>query len=182
MSEERIRFTFNPEKALEALVWVARQWSDISFYYMVKVLYYADKEHLNRFGRPILGDRYIAMEHGPVPSVVYDMLGRDSFLEPDLIAKIEASLEFGTGRPPTLRAKRDADMRFFSRTDIECLQNAVSRFSRMTVSRLRALTHQEAAYAAATLNGELDYALMVEGPDRDRRLADIRETARAVAI
>ena len=56
MSEERIRFTFNPEKALEALVWVARQWSDISFYYMVKVLYYADKEHLNRFGRPILGD------------------------------------------------------------------------------------------------------------------------------
>jgi hypothetical protein len=73
-------------------------------------------------------------------------------------------------------------MRFFSRTDIECLQNAVSRFSRMTVSRLRALTHQEAAYAAATLNGEMDYALMVEGPDRDRRLADIRETARAVAI
>src|ERR1700732_2870772 len=131
MSEERIRFTCNPEKALEALVWVARQWSDISFYYMVKVLYYADKEHLNRFGRPILGDRYIAMEHGPVPSVVYDMLSRDSFLEPDLIAKIEASLEFGSGRPPTVRAKRPADLRLFSRTDLECLRNSASRYGSM---------------------------------------------------
>jgi len=182
MSEARIRFAFNPEKALEVLVWIAGKWPDISFYYMVKVLYYADKEYLNRFGRPILGDRYIAMEHGPVPSVVYDMLGRDSFLEPDLIAKVEASLESALGRPPTVRAKRDADTRLLSRTDIECLQNAVSQISGMPISQLRTLTHQEAAYAAATLNGEMDYALMLEGPDRDRRLADIRETAGAVAI
>src|SRR3954464_11281774 len=32
----RIRFAFNPEKAVEVLVWIARQWPDISFYYMVK--------------------------------------------------------------------------------------------------------------------------------------------------
>lgn len=38
MSEERIRFTFNPEKALEALVWIVRQWPDIGFYYMIKGL------------------------------------------------------------------------------------------------------------------------------------------------
>src|SRR3954465_16031103 len=126
-----IRFNFNPEKALEALVWIAARDPGITFYYIVKVLYYADKLHLNRFGRPILGDRYIAMEHGPVPSVVYDMLGRDRFLDPDLIARVEAGLEFGSGRPPTVRAKRDANTQVLSRTDIECLQNEIARISRM---------------------------------------------------
>jgi uncharacterized phage-associated protein len=182
MPDERIRFGFNTDKALEALVWVANQRPNISFYYIVKILYYADKEHLNRYGRPILGDRYIAMEHGPVPSVVYDMLGRDSFLDPDLIAKVEASLEFGSGRPPTVRAKRNADLSLFSRTDLECLQDSISRYGSMAVSRLRALTHQELAYTTAALNSEMDYALMIEGQDRDKRLADIRETAEAVVI
>jgi hypothetical protein len=113
MAEDWIRFDFNPEKALEALIFVANERPNISFYYIVKILYYADKDHLNRYGRPILGDRYIAMEHGPVPSVVYDMLGRDEFLDEDLISRVEAVLEFGAGRPPRVRAKRRAKLTLF---------------------------------------------------------------------
>jgi hypothetical protein len=37
-----------------------------------KVLYFADKEHLEKYGRFICGDSCYAMKHGPVPSQIYD--------------------------------------------------------------------------------------------------------------
>ncbi|WP_409530306.1 Panacea domain-containing protein [Shinella sp.] len=41
-------------------------------FHALKTLYYADRAHLQRYGRPITGDRYIAMENGPVPSYAYN--------------------------------------------------------------------------------------------------------------
>ena len=181
-----IRFNFNDAKAIEALVWLANEQPGISFYYVVKILFFADKMHLNQYGRPILGDRYIAMEHGPVPSVVYDMLGRDKFLEPELIKGIEDGISFGDGRHPSIfpREGRQFNSRLFSRTDIECLTKSLDTYGHMPISRLRAITHQEPAYQAASLNGEMDYALMIDADEENReKIADaISETAHAVVI
>ena len=38
------------------------------------VLLFADKKHLERYGRFITGDTYSAMENGPVPSFAYDVV------------------------------------------------------------------------------------------------------------
>jgi|GEM_PF-3978104 len=43
---------------------------------LMKLLYLADREALLRFGRPITGDRVVAMKHGPVLSRVYDLVSR----------------------------------------------------------------------------------------------------------
>ena len=82
-----IRFLFDEKKALEALVLVAGDWPGISTFYAAKVFFLAEKQHLNQFGRPVVGDRYIAMRNGPVPSTLYDWFKGNFELteEPDLV-------------------------------------------------------------------------------------------------
>ena len=73
-------------KALETLVYLANK--DQRQYWVLKAIYLADKEHLQKYGRQMFGDRYIAMKLGPVPSLAYDIVksvrvGAVGYLFPD---------------------------------------------------------------------------------------------------
>ena len=68
-----IQFTFNKEKALNAILYIAQNLNRRDFHKIFKILYFSDREYLARYGTTITGDCYIAMEAGPVPSKVYDI-------------------------------------------------------------------------------------------------------------
>lgn len=40
----------------------------------MKLLYYLDFDHLERYRRSVTGDKYIHLEHGPVPHSAWDMI------------------------------------------------------------------------------------------------------------
>src|SRR4030067_924651 len=65
---------FDRDKALEVILFVARSLHNPTFHSISKILYLSDKLHLQEYGRLICGDQYIAMEYGPVPSAIYDMM------------------------------------------------------------------------------------------------------------
>jgi uncharacterized phage-associated protein len=67
-------FTYDPKAALSAVLYVASRIPDPTFHKVATVLYFADRKHLERYGRLIFGDSYVATKHGPVPSGVYDLL------------------------------------------------------------------------------------------------------------
>jgi len=46
----------------------------------LKLVYFADRYHLRRFGRPITGDEYLAMPFGPVASGAKDLTEMSEFL------------------------------------------------------------------------------------------------------
>ena len=74
-----LRFKMDEGKALAAFLYVLRDLAKVSphtvdMHKVFKILYFADKEHLLRFGRPVIGDVYIALKHGPVPSRLYDWI------------------------------------------------------------------------------------------------------------
>src|SRR5437899_249948 len=74
MTAKRKFFRFDPEKALQAILFVAHRIPEASFHQISKIIYFADKAHLQKYGRLICGDSYVAMKHGPVPSAIYDIL------------------------------------------------------------------------------------------------------------
>ncbi|MEO6666974.1 MAG: Panacea domain-containing protein, partial [Nitrospiria bacterium] len=74
MTAKRKFFRFDPEKALQAILFVARMLPGATFHQISKIIYFADKAHLQKYGRLICGDTYVAMKHGPVPSGIYDIL------------------------------------------------------------------------------------------------------------
>ena len=65
--------SFNQKRALNAVLYVASRLTDRGYHKIFKVLYFADRDHLADWGRTITGDRYVAMEFGPVPSALYDL-------------------------------------------------------------------------------------------------------------
>lgn len=174
-----VRFQISWEKAIEALVWLANEKPGISIYYVAKVLFYADKEHLIEYGRPIIGDTYIAMQHGPVPSGVKNLVDRDSWLDPDLLERVSDATVVERGSHPSITAKRPPNLDVLSETDLACLRNSLRTYGDMPFGRLRELTHEERAWIAAPDNGSMDYALMVDDdcPDRDELIEEIRESA-----
>jgi len=176
-----IRFHLNEGKAIEALVWLANEQPGITFYYIVKVLFFADKIHLNRYGRPILGDQYVAMPHGPVPSTVYDMLGLDKFLDQGLLDELKKSLVI---EAPAVKAARKPDMSVFSKSDIECLRESLRIYGHMSFGTLKRVTHEEEAYIDAPANGEMDYLKMIdkENPNREHIERQLLEISKYLSL
>lgn len=70
-----IKFRFNPQKAMQGVDWMLEKAGrDLDFHKILKTAYFADKRMLNEHGRPIFGARYRAMNYGPVPLEIYEML------------------------------------------------------------------------------------------------------------
>jgi uncharacterized phage-associated protein len=67
-------FEFDIEKGIESVLYIIENGAQPTFHHISKVMYFADKEHLEKYGRFICGDSYVAMKHGPVPSGIYDLL------------------------------------------------------------------------------------------------------------
>lgn len=81
---EIMPFEFNSRKALQALAVLlnAAPSKTDNFMRLIKLLYMADRKCIEEIGRPITGDRVVAMERGPVLSNVYDAL-KESSIGPD---------------------------------------------------------------------------------------------------
>ena len=181
-----IKFQANPQKIIESITWIARRLPGSDRYTILKTLFYADKFHLQKYGRPVTGDTYIKMPAGPVASLAYDLIKRDDFLPLELL--VAADSAFGTAETgkkyPPVEARRDPDMEWFSGTDIECLEEAAAYCSGKSFDMLKEATHQEAAWMAANMHGEMDFALFIEEdhPDREELIEYITKTAPCQAV
>ena len=121
----RLEFAFDREAAMAALAYLQQKLPGLTRHQAFKLLYLADLLHLERYGRPITGDTYVAMEYGPVPSQLYDLVKRHLSAGPSL-PKIEADLEE------------------LSRSDLRILDEVVDRYGRYTFAERTELTHDEA--------------------------------------
>ena len=172
-----LRFPLDERKALEAVVLIAADWPGITTFYAAKILFLADKAHLNSFGRPVVGDRYIAMDNGPVPSAIYDWF-KGNLERMGESRAIEEAVEFSRdGHHHSARARRAPDLSVFSRTDIDALRNAVAFCRGRSVGELSRITHRDPAWRMAALNAEMDPALMIEGEDREALVTAAEEFA-----
>jgi uncharacterized phage-associated protein len=86
---EHMKFQFDEEKAIAAILYILNKLSDCrvtcDLHKLSKILYFAEREHLATWGRPVTGDFFVAMQYGPVPSHIYDMVKSargDSFFIP----------------------------------------------------------------------------------------------------
>lgn len=73
-------FDFNRTKTVQAAAFLLKQSPRRreSYLKIIKLLYIADRESLKETGRPITGDRFVAMPHGPVLSEVLHLIKGES--------------------------------------------------------------------------------------------------------
>jgi uncharacterized phage-associated protein len=172
-----LRFTFDEKKALEALILIAKEWPDVTAFYAAKVVFFADKEHLNKYGRPVFGDRYIAMDNGPVPSVIYDWFKGNLDRVGDPQAITNAIDLDRSGVYVKAKARREPDLQFLSASDVSAIRNAVAFCKKHSVPELSRISHDDPAWREADLNAEMDPALMIDGDHRDEMIQVAKEFA-----
>lgn len=135
-----IRLNFNHKKATQALNYFAGRAGDrVNKLKALKLIYFADRYHLRKYGRPITNDDYWAMKLGPVPSGTRDI----SWLNSDYLDDREISYasEFIMPDDRDLISKKPVDQALFSDSDIEALNFTWQTFGRIPEFELAEMTH-----------------------------------------
>jgi uncharacterized phage-associated protein len=163
-------FRFDPDKGLEILLYISNRISNKNIYWVLKTPYFADKYHLQDFGRPVSADVYYAMKDGPVPSGLYDIVKdvRDTHRKPQTLRARSAFKVDGNEIIPS----RDADLDFLSKSDVRALDRAIEEIGSLSFAKLKKLSH-DSAYGKADPNGEIPYDAIIETlPSADLILAN----------
>ena len=125
----RIQFSINNKKAIEVILWVLHKDNTIDVYKLMKVLFHADWVSVNKYGAPITGDNYLAMQYGTVPDVIYNgLIKKDILYLED--SQLEANLLPFDLNGYKLLAKRMPNIdEYLSIADIECLELGIKEYA-----------------------------------------------------
>ena len=115
-----IAFTFNHKKAIEVILYLAQNITVHNVYGICKLLYLADKISLENYGRFIFGESYVAMKEGSTPSNTYDLM-KSIRKQPTDDLKIEDN---------NVIPLRQADLDYLSKSDLECLDLVIDKYSK----------------------------------------------------
>ncbi|QJX04100.1 Panacea domain-containing protein [Rhizobium brockwellii] len=144
-----IQITPNEPRILETVVFLIseadRLGKQATQYDIVKSIFLADRRHLNEYGRPITFDRYVAMEHGPVPSSVYDLLKKD----PVAAGLPWTRIQTGAKTYRYTDAQRVFDEGILAESDCEALAESFVTVKSLGFAQIRKLTHEDPAYVDA---------------------------------
>ena len=163
-----VRFQYDFDKFLAIVLYMAEKVPELDTYKVLKLLFLADKYHLVRFARPITGDRYAALEYGPVASQSFDLIKQftaarkrgnerddavdDVFAPPPIalskqvlamLENLDMDMRF---RYPRFLPKSGPEFSHLSKSDLMALDHVIERFGPLGFNELKSITHSVFAY------------------------------------
>jgi len=169
-----IRFKFDENKLVACVSMFAQEkLKALDKLKICKLLYYADKYHLIRFGTPIIGDTYYHLDNGPIPSKALDIMN-EIICKDDVIFKAEESSKAKFAKflkvrkerghkYPTFELVEAPDLDFLSASEQEAVRETIKRYGGLSPLELVKLTHKEAAWVDTEKSSEIDYSLFFKG-------------------
>jgi len=128
-------------KATQALNFLARQSGGrINKLKALKLLFFADRYHLRKYGRPVSECAYFAMSHGPVASEAKQVAEEHALLPASARSYARRFLEKKSDYDYASIA--DVDKSVLSETDVEALTFAWENFGYLPKYQLRDITHR----------------------------------------
>lgn len=139
---------FDEKVAMNAVLYIVEQMGGkVDMHKIFKTLYFADREHLSKYGRRITGDFYIKMKYGPVPSKIDDIFKAvrgDSFFSGEAFKHY-----FHFINQYVIESNTKCDTDYLSQTDIECLDIAIGMCRDKNFNELTEFSHDLAWFGAA---------------------------------
>lgn len=138
--------SFDANKAVAAIGYLVQE-TGADLYSVMKMLYLADRAHLERYGRTVTRDAYVAMEKGPVPDRSYNLCKfvghqREHY---DAAPDARDHLRMNGNRIEVLG---QVDLDELSRSDVQALAEAASIYNKGGWRAVFRDSH-DAAWAAA---------------------------------
>lgn len=164
-------FKFDKNTAIEAVLYLSAEVDQPTLHKIFKLMYFADKHHLQEYGRLIFGDRYIAMRHGPVPSSMYDLAKIARGEKIDTIGFANEFIDAVTiDNGYNIKSLRSANTDMFSQSEIDSMNYAIQKYGNKSFAQLTDISH-DASWEAADENDLIDInALTIGLKDREALL------------
>jgi len=161
-----IKFKFNKEKFISLIIYFAKNISGLDKLKAVKLIYFADRECLLKTGRPILGDEYIRMDMGPVPSKSFDLLReiQDSNSNDNSLSVKDPLIKY-----PIFISSDDADLEEFTRVELDCIKSVIKQYGKLSGNKLSQITHSHRVWIDSSRNRTIDYQLFFKDNPSENR-------------
>lgn len=137
----RATYGYNTRKAAQVAAFFAMsEGGSVNVLKLAKLLYLADREHLNRFDTPILFDQFVSMDHGPVTSTTLDYVSGYQEDRANWNSFITGRLGYSVGVASCKLSFEDLDE--LSDAEVETLEAVWGQFGHMSGYALRDWTHE----------------------------------------
>ena len=170
-SHPPVSFTLDYQKLISCIGHFAERCNDLTKLKAVKLLYFLDKNHLLKHGRPVLGDNYVKMGYGPVPSMALDILNeiidagqmKVKMLDSENKEYFEKYIGIKHGKYPVFRAITEPNLDVLSESEKEALSQTQKAYGKLAASTLVNRSHEDETFKQSELNHYIDYKLFFEG-------------------
>jgi len=145
---------------------------------LLKLLFFADFLHFEKYGRPIIGDVYYHLPQGPVPTTSYDLF-KDTFNEKKktgLEEYIRVSQEkIGDLAISRIEPLKNFDENVFSESDIMVMKEIAEKFYDTTGTILAEKANSIPFVKDTPRIFQIDYINAIEDEEDKKYLADIQK-------
>ena len=136
---------FDKKCLIEVMLYILNATKGTDIYHVLKILYFAEQKHLVKWGSRITADNFRAYEYGPVADQLYHAIRNSRKLDKDLPDMLRQVVYFaGDDAPNVLLARRNADLDYLSKSEIECLDEAIKENANLTFDELKQKSHDTA--------------------------------------
>lgn len=136
---------FNSKKLAELVLYILGKTGGVDFYHTFKILYFAEMKHLAKWGSGIVPDEFCALKYGPVPTNLYNAVKELNHPKMTLSEELSEVIQLaGEDAPNVLLPKRDANMRFISRSEMDALNQSIEENKTLTFGQLMRKSHDQA--------------------------------------
>lgn len=164
---------YNTKKFINCVLFFAKKTDPqrLGILKLNKLLYYIDFEHYKKYGRPILGDIYIRMDHGPVPSFSYSLFNaafRDK--TDDLSSKVLR--DYVEIRPSKVKdfkintihpKNKNFEKSLFSESELKIMEDVALRYASKSGATMSKETHKEdTPWSKTPRMQRVDYDLILD--------------------
>ena len=135
---------------------------------LMKLFYFADFDHLKKYGSPITWDTYINLEHGPIPSGIKNLVDGAEDLDASKLSdtiKIEKTDGIFLHRVIPIRDFNDNDKKYFSETEISIMKEVCDRFFDKNTKEIEDISHKESAWKETSFLERIPYNLASKDKD-----------------
>lgn len=136
---------YDSKKLTELVLFILGKTGGVDFYHAFKILYFAEMKHLAKWGSGIVPDEFCALKYGPVPTQLYDAVKELNHPRMILSEELSEVIQFaGEDAPNVLLPKREANLKYISKSEIEALEQSIEENESLTFGQLMRKSHDEA--------------------------------------
>lgn len=158
---------FNKKKAINAILFIASHLTRKDFHKIFKILYFAEMDHLSKYGRMITGDSFYALQDGPVPSSIYNIFKSVRGDEEIILVDEDFSKYFTVSADKFINPISDYNLKCLSKSDLNCIVDSINKYGKMSFSELRRLSHGH-AYTQTPAKGHITIESILEETGADQ--------------